>query len=546
MSGHTLLNQARQIAARHGGVGTLTILTLAAATQTRAQDLRLLCTSTAIYRETNSPSGGYASMSSGRYFEPSHSGGNLILTGAQPSKSGGGFGSGGGWGSGGFAVERWRFEASGIFSGPVSVPARVRIDYLLRGQLTPSNVGNIQIVDLQFRAGTAGAQSELASINSSLNVTNRTAAGTLNSLNLPQGNLAGWSAEVVFEVARSSNMSSVYYEHGEFIDRLEFSIESRQTVISILNVDTEVTRPNLARFNIITNPALPPSRIDLWLDMDGNGAWNSTTDRKVGGATRISNSQWAAAINTRSWPLGSRRVFAVAYERNSTTPSTVHTELAILNANPVIRSAVATPTRIRYPGAPLKMAVRNAGDPDGRIVLYELAVDRDESGDFSEGDTPLPSTTRVGEAITIPTNLFDPFTSVHYIIARALDNDGDYSLPFSVPVSVNKPPLLTDFSSNKTSVFGSETFELTVSGFDLDGSVSGAEFWWDVDRNGVLTPTADRRLSGSRRVPGTNTWKVISRRGPIPLGEMNFFARLIDNERITSSVSDPVIIDFNE
>lgn len=309
-------------------------------------------------------------------------------------------------------------------------------------------------------------------------------------------------------------------------------------IISFDTTTPSVRRSGTARFRIATDPDI--ARVELWLDVDNNDVWEPAIDRKVGDAVAGANSKWSASLSARTWPTGNRKIHAVAYEEFTNATFSLFTDIFVVNAIPTIAGITATPKKIATPGAPMTLAAVRPFDPDGTVARVEFFHDRDYSGLPSISDIAFASAVPATGRVNIPTSSLN--YGFNQIIGVAVDNDGARSLPARIRVYVNRPPVTTTFSSNVTTVPGNTPFTLTVRGTDVDGSISAAEFWHDVDDNGIFNASVDRKLGAPRQTNGA--WNLQTTRGTIAPGVRRFFARVIDNDRIASAPTGPITITF--
>ena len=321
------------------------------------------------------------------------------------------------------------------------------------------------------------------------------------------------------------------------------SLPPAPAIISFTPALRNLRRGSTARLDVTTSNDADLAKVEIWRDVNSNNELDLGVDFKLGDTTRGANNRWTASLPTRTWPAGQQQLLAVAYEEFTNATSFLATPMTIVNSIPMLPGFTATPRRIATPLTPMTVTALRPTDVDGTVTRIDYFIDYDRSGARGANE-PLFSTTNLTARLNVPTELLA--YGFNQIVAHAIDNDGARSLPVRQRVYVNRPPVTTAFSATPSTISGTTaTFTLSVTGTDVDGSITGAEFWWDVNNNGIIDSTVDRKIGTPRRVGTTNTWTSTQPRGTILTGQQRFIGRLIDNERVNSAPTSPVTVTFN-
>lgn len=203
---------------------------------------------------------------------------------------------------------------------------------------------------------------------------------------------------------------------------------------------------------------------------------------------------------------------------------------------PTVSSVTANPAFIAVPGANTTLTAVGVSDLDNNVARVQFFRDSNSNNQLDDADTLLGEDTSAagGYTLTTPTTGFGG--GANRVFARVVDNDQLTSSVVFTTVTVNQRPTITNLSSNLPSVLRPAAITLTANGLaDVDGTVTGVEFFRDANANGSFDEGVDLLL-GTDNNPAGGFSLSFATTG-FPGGNVNFFARAIDNQGARSTTA---------
>jgi pimeloyl-ACP methyl ester carboxylesterase len=218
---------------------------------------------------------------------------------------------------------------------------------------------------------------------------------------------------------------------------------------------------------------------------------------------------WTWSGDTTGWPLGEQTVFARAQDNDGAWSDEVSTTVMVLNTVPTIGALLASPDKVTRPDA-LTLTAEGVTDPDGSVVKVEFYRDA-VSDDKRLGTVPANGSWILTGVSTAGWQLGE-----HTLLARALDNDGAWSVPVSTTVTVQNAPPTIAVIGNKSVNEGSL---LTFTASATDADVPANTLTFSLDAGAPSGASIDANS-------GVFTWTPSEAQGP---GTFNITVRVTDN-----------------
>ncbi len=288
--------------------------------------------------------------------------------------------------------------------------------------------------------------------------------------------------------------------------------------------------------------------VAFFADTNNNGVWNEGVDKLLGDAARVGTSSTYRLTSTNaafadgSLTPGTYTIFAIARDQENADSTPAVATLRI-NAAPVVAAASA-PTVFRR--STLTITATGVTD-DAGIARVEFWRDTNGNGTFEAGtDKLLGSDTSSAGGWTFNANTSSFSAGVNTFFVRAVDSNNALSSVVTTTATVNNltPSVTAVTFSPTTAPSAFSTITLTARAVDADGTIASIRFYFDSNRDGVLTtsgPNADQFLGEDATPANGFTWAqsldgITGGSGlfvgtvGIPAAANRFFAVAIDND----------------
>lgn len=290
--------------------------------------------------------------------------------------------------------------------------------------------------------------------------------------------------------------------------------------------------------------------VAFFADTNNNGVWDEGVDKLLGDGARVGTTSTYRLTSTNAafadgaLTPGTYTIFAVARDQEN-ADSTPATATLRINAGPVVAAASA-PSVFRRNTLPL---TATGVTDDAGITRVEFWRDTNGNGTFEPGtDRLLGSDTSSAGGWTFNANTTGFSAGLNTFFVRALDSNGAFSAVVSTTATINNvAPVVTGLTFSPTTAPSAfATVNLTARATDPDGTIARVRFYFDSNRDGVLTtdgPNADQLLGEDATPANGFTWSqplgditgsgntgLFVGTAGIPAGANRFFAVAIDND----------------
>jgi len=257
---------------------------------------------------------------------------------------------------------------------------------------------------------------------------------------------------------------------------------------------------------------------------------------------------WSWTGSTAGFPAGAHDYYARAQDDGDFWSGNVSARGVVEPPNvvPSIGSLSVSGSPVVL-GARITVTAHSVADGDGTVIRVEFY--RDVNGNqLVDGGTDSLLGADVdgvnGWSWTGTTGAFP--LGLATLLARAQDDDSAWSRSVAAGVVVeppNVPPTIASLTATPDPVAPGENILVAALGVaDSDGAVTQVQFYFDLNRNGVLDLGADTSLPAD--TDGTNGWTWTGTTAGFPLGGNTFFARARDDDSAWSAaVSADVVVE---
>jgi hypothetical protein len=346
----------------------------------------------------------------------------------------------------------------------------------------------------------------------------------------------GWSvamdaagATLVVGETRSSGWIPGTYKGAVDAFVAKFPVPNEPPVIeSLAGLPDPVIRPaNLTlTASGVNDPDGEAVQVQFYRDTNGDSQWDAADEPL--GADVDGSDGWTWTGSTAGWTPGQQTFFARAQDDGDAWSEPASATAEVENVVPVVTALSAASDPVTRPGD-LALTANGVSDPDGSVAEVGFYRDTNGDGQWDDGDEPLGTDLDGSDGWTWTGSTAGWTPGQHTFFARALDNDGAWSVPGSTTVSVeNAVPVVTDLLVALDPVTRPGDLALTANGVsDPDGSVASVEFYRDLNGDGQWD-LGDEQLGADADGSDGWTWTV-STAGWTP-GPYTFFARAQDND----------------
>jgi hypothetical protein len=211
------------------------------------------------------------------------------------------------------------------------------------------------------------------------------------------------------------------------------------------------------------------------------------------------------------------------------------------NQPPVIDSLSAEPNPVTRP-ADLTLTATGVNDVDGQVVRVEFYRDTNGSGEWEDGDELLDADEDGTDGWTWTMSTADWALGAHTFLARAEDDQGEWSEAAVGVVDVlNAEPVIASLEAEPASPTRPADLTLTATGVvDADGNVVRVEFYRD--SNGSGTWDAEDEPLGVDE-DGADGWSWTGSTAGWTLGQQWLFTSVQDDDAVWS-VPVGVLVDI--
>jgi hypothetical protein len=187
-------------------------------------------------------------------------------------------------------------------------------------------------------------------------------------------------------------------------------------------------------------------------------------------------------ISTAGWALGEHTLLARARDDDGAWGDPVSTTLTVQNAIPTINALAVSVDPVTRP-TPITLTADGVMDPDGKVRRVEFYL-----GTVSD-DTRLGTVEAEGPWVLAGVGTADWAAGEHTLLARAQDNDGEWSPAVTTTVTIeNAAPVVAGLSVSPDPVTRPGALTLVATGVhDPDGHVVLVRFY----REGEVLGEAD-------------------------------------------------------
>ena len=266
----------------------------------------------------------------------------------------------------------------------------------------------------------------------------------------------------------------------------------------------------------------------------GGGVY-TFTGTAAAATTAIRGLMFAPASNRVGIGFTETTTFTIAATDGFATPATDSaTTVAVLSVNdvPVVGTLAASPGTVARRGT-MTLTASGVSDSDGAVTRVEFYRDANGNGTLEVGtDTMLgTNSTATAGAYSLAVNTAGFAAGTNTFFARAIDNLALVGGAATGTGTVsNLVPTITAVTRSVDPVVNlGDNITLTATGAaDVDGTVSGVEFYRDADGNGLFDTSIDTLIGQDTSAVGGYTL-TISTAGFVT-GTNRYFARAVDND----------------
>lgn len=278
------------------------------------------------------------------------------------------------------------------------------------------------------------------------------------------------------------------------------------------------------------------SLIEYYRD-NGDGAFNADTDTLLGSATNANN-QYSLSVPTVA-NANTARYFARARD-NDFLFSLAATVTNTQNTAPTVGSLTFSMSTIIRPES-ISIIAGNVSDTSGSIQRVEFWRDINGNGVFDSATDQIigPATFRSGTyRATVATNLF-PAGAIP-ILAVAFDAQGLTGVRSATLTVTNLVPTFEGIQGGTNVAVRGQSFQLRVlRAQDRDGVLQGAEYFRDVNNNGVIDAGVDILLGRGENI--ANNYEATLNSSQFELGNNRILVGVVDDDGVRSAVQSITI-----
>ncbi len=277
------------------------------------------------------------------------------------------------------------------------------------------------------------------------------------------------------------------------------------------------------------------AKVEFYRQAVGGDVLLGTDTSSVGG--------WTWTGSTAGFPAGTITYYARVTDDAGFTSSLVTTTgvLELPNVAPAIGSLSVSSSPVT-PGTTITITANNVTDSDGSVTQVEFYLDVNTNGQIDAGTDILlgdDNDAAGGWIWAGPTGEF--VLGSNTVLARALDNDSEYSAVVSATVDINAAPTVGSMTDSPDPVTQGENITLTALNVaDSDGTVAQVEFYRDANGNGLVDTGTDTLLGTD--TSSTGGWAWTGSTGGLAVGTNTLLVRAKDNDAAYSNVVSTTVL----